>query len=138
MTKHKTRKHQGGNSPSGWGYVYNTVGNGWTQFQNALTLQPGDNAVSQQSNNIEPVGNPNFGNTSYSPSQSELTLIQSAGKRKRSKINRRRSKKGGYWSEVASRAIVPFALLGLQNKFKKRGTKRKSSSKTRKFSKRRQ
>ena len=135
MAKHRTRKQKGGDSPSGWGYVYNTVGNGWSQFQNALTLQPGDNAVTQQSNNIEPVGNPNYGNTSYIPNQTDLTLIQSAGKRKHVKSNRRRSKKGGYWSEVVSRAVVPFALLGLQNRYKKHGTKRKSSGKTRKLSK---
>uniref|UniRef100_A0A6C0E268 Uncharacterized protein n=1 Tax=viral metagenome TaxID=1070528 RepID=A0A6C0E268_9ZZZZ len=133
MTKHKTRKQRGGNSPSGWGYVYNTVGNGWTQFQNALTLQPGDNAVSQQSNNIEPVGNPNFGNTTYAPSKTDLTLIQSAGKRKPKRSKKSRSRKGGNWAEVASRAVVPFALLGIQNRF----SKKRCSRKSRKLSRRR-
>lgn len=133
MTKHRSRKQRGGNSPSGWGYVYNTVGNGWTQFQNALTLQPGDNAVTQQSNNIEPVGNPNFGNTAYDPSKTDLNLIQSAGRRRHRRMKRSRSRKGGNWGEVASRAIVPFALLGLQNRF----SKRRRSRKSRKLSRRR-
>lgn len=133
MTKHRSRKQKGGNSPSGWGYVYNTVGNGWTQFQNALTLQPGDNAVSQQSNNIEPVGKPNFGNTSYDPSKTDLTLIQSAGRRRSKRSKRSRSRKGGNWGEVASRAIVPLALLGVQNRF----SKRRRSRKSRKLSRRR-
>ena len=57
----RSRSMRGGNSypPSAWGNVMGTVGNGWTQFQNALTLQPGENVVSQHSNAIEPVGNVN-------------------------------------------------------------------------------
>jgi hypothetical protein len=136
MAKHRSRKQKGGSAPaSAWGYMYNTVGNGWTQFQNALTMQPGDNLVSQQSNNIEPVGNPNFGNAAYDPSKTNLTLIQSAGKRrnkrnKKSKSksrssSRSRSRKGGYWGEVASQAIVPLTLLGLQNRVGKRKTQRR-------------
>lgn len=118
MTKHRSRKLKGGNSPSGWGYVYNTVGNGWTQFQNALTLQPGQNLASQQSNDIEPIGKPNFQNTESMPSKTDLTLIQSAGKR------RHRKKKGGNWGAIISRAAAPLTLLGLQKSFGKRKSRR--------------
>jgi len=62
MTKCKTRKQQGGNSmapPSAWGSVFNTYGNGWTQFMNALTLQPGANAGSIGSNDLVPIGKMN-------------------------------------------------------------------------------
>lgn len=48
-----------GNPPSSWGWVNGTVGNGWTQFMNSLTLQPGQNLGTSQSNNIVPVGNIN-------------------------------------------------------------------------------
>jgi len=118
MAKHRSRKLRGGNSPSAWGYVYNTVGNGWTQFQNALTLQPGQNLSSQQNNDIEPIGKPNFQSTQSMPSKSELSLIQSAG--------RRRKRKGGTWGPIIGQAAAPLALIGLQNTYKKRSGTRRS------------
>ena len=44
----RTRKmmssQQGGNAPdSAWGYVMNTVGDGWTQFMDTFSVQPGEN-----------------------------------------------------------------------------------------------
>ena len=120
MPKSKSRKQRGGYSPSGWGYVYNQVGDGWTQFQNALTLQPGQNLASQQTNDIEPVGKPNFQNTQSMPSKSDLALIQTAGRKKS------RRKRGGSWTNVISQAAVPFTLFGLQNTYKKRKARRQS------------
>ena len=52
-----SRRQKGGNSA--WQYVAGQVGDGWTQFQNALTLQPGQNLGTQQSNNIVQIGNKN-------------------------------------------------------------------------------
>ena len=128
-SKKHTRKQKGGmNSPSAWSYVYDTVGNGWTQFQNALTLQPGENLGSINSNAIEPVNNINAQDQQGVPSLQNLSLIQSAGKRHRKhgkKHSRKMSKKGGSWAAVANQAIVPLTLFGLQNRFKKR-TLRKS------------
>ena len=129
--KQKSRRQRGGmNSPSGWGYVYDTVGNGWTQFQNALTLQPGENLGSINSNAIEPVNNINAQDQQGVPTSQNLALIQkgAAGRRRR---HRRMTKKGGNWMAVANQAIVPFTLLGAQNRFRKRGS-RKSSRKMRK------
>jgi hypothetical protein len=121
MAKSKSRQ-RGGYSPSGWGYVYNQVGDGWTQFQNALTLQPGQNLASQQTNDIEPVGKPNFQNTQSMPSKSDLALIQTAGKRKS------RRKRGGSWSNVIGQAAVPFTLFGLQTTYKKRKARKSRKS----------
>ena len=45
-----------GNPPSAWGYGLGTMGDGWTQFMNALSLQPNQNGNINQSNNIVPVG----------------------------------------------------------------------------------
>lgn len=45
-----------GNPPSAWGYGLGTMGNGFTQFMNALSLQPNQNGNINQSNNIVPVG----------------------------------------------------------------------------------
>jgi hypothetical protein len=47
------------------------------------------------------------------PSAQNLSLIQSAGKR-------RRSRRGGFFGEVINQAIVPFGLLGLQQTYKKK------------------
>lgn len=47
------------------------------------------------------------------PSAQNLSLIQSAGKR-------RRSRRGGFFGEVINQAIVPFGLLGLQQTYRKK------------------
>ena len=60
---HKTKRHRqrggelAGNPPSAWGWGLGTLGNGFTQFTNALTLQPNQNGTINQSNNIVPIGN---------------------------------------------------------------------------------
>lgn len=132
MRKKGSRKQRGGTS--GWGYVYNQVGDGWTQFQNALTLQPGQNPASQQTNEIEPIGKPNAQNTQSMPTANDLSLIQSAGRRKRRMSHRRRGKRGGTWSNIISQAVVPFTLFGVQNTYKRRQSRksRKQSKRNRK------
>ena len=100
-----------GNPPSSWGWVNGTVGNGWTQFMNALTLQPGQNAGTAQSNDIVPVNNTNANNQ-----QPYLNNNMGGGKRMR----KRRGKRGGSWAAVAGQAIVPGALLALQQTFGRR------------------
>ena len=59
--RHRKRNMQrggelAGNPPSAWGYGLGTMGDGWTQFMNSLTLQPNQNGNINQSNNIVPVG----------------------------------------------------------------------------------
>jgi hypothetical protein len=49
------------------------------------------------------------------PSAQNLSLIQSAGKR-------RKSRRGGFFGEVINQAIVPFGLLGLQQTYRKKRT----------------
>jgi hypothetical protein len=48
------------------------------------------------------------------PSAQNLSLVQSAGRR------RRRSRRGGFFGEVINQAIVPFGLLGLQQTYRKK------------------
>ncbi len=48
------------------------------------------------------------------PSAQNLSLIQSAGRR------RKRSRRGGFFGEVINQAIVPFGLLGLQQTYRKK------------------
>ena len=117
----KTKKQKGGSSA--WSYVYGQVGNGMTQVQNSLMLQPGQNMASQQSNMIEPIGKVNFQNSQGDPTAQNLALIQSAGRR------RARSRKGGNLGATISRAAVPFTLMGMQNTFGKRMSRKHKSRK---------
>ncbi len=123
----RTRKQQGGNGmapPSAWGSVFNTYGNGWTQFLNALTLQPGANAGSIGSNDLVPIGKANANDPGVS------ILKQSGGKKRRSG----KSKKGGFLGigALLEQAVVPFGLLGLQQSYgKSRRTKHSGSRGTR-------
>jgi hypothetical protein len=126
MTKHRSQRrkshsksktarrgqHGGnlaGNPPSAWGWVNGTVGNGWTQFMNALTLQPGQNAGTIQSNNIVPTGNINA-----QDAQPYLNPNMGGGARKK----KRSGKKGGSWMAVANQAIVPGTLLAAQQLYR--------------------
>jgi hypothetical protein len=117
----RTKKYRGGsngNDPSAWSYVYNTVGDGMTQFRNALTLQPGTNLGSLQSNDIEPIGNLNAQNVEGVPTSSNLSLIQKAGKRRR--------RRGGNMVAIANQALVPISLIAMQQGYSKRRRSKRS------------
>lgn len=117
--KHKKQsiKQKGGDSA--WQYVANQVGDGWTQFQNALTLQPGLNLGTQQSNNIVQIGNKNVQDSQRFVGPN-LNKTMSGGKRRKGT----RKQKGGNVGAVISNAIVPFSLVGLNNFFGKRKTRK--------------
>lgn len=103
-----------GNPPSAWGWGLGTLGNGWTQFTNALTLQPGQNLGAVQSNNIVPVGNLNAQTAqgNIGPSMGG-DVPQGGGKRRRHR--RSRVKRGGNFLAVAETAAVPVALIAMNN-----------------------
>jgi hypothetical protein len=92
----------------------NTVGDGWKQFQDSLTLQPGQNASSSQSNDLVPIGKVNAQNA-----QPMLKPPMKGGKRRKSK-----SAKGGSWGAVATQALVPGFLLGAQQLYGRRYSRR--------------
>ena len=99
-----------GNPPSAWGWGLGTLGNGWTQFTNSLTLTPGENAGTSQSNNIVPVGNVNA-------QDAQGMMTQKGGKKRR---HRKCSvRRGGSWGAVANQAIVPAALVAMNQFFGK-------------------
>ena len=106
-------KKQSGGADSGWSYVMSQVGDGWKQFQDSLTLQPGQNLATIQSNDIEPIGKPNFQNHQGMPTSKQLSLIQSAGKRRKRRM-------GGSWAALANQAAAPVALLAMQQSYGKR------------------
>lgn len=119
----RSRAKRGGSSyiPSAWDYVQKAVGNGQTQFQNALEIQPGEGIASRHSNNIEPVGNLNY------------MFKTSGGRRRRRRTSRRKSGKrgGGAWTNTLNQAIVPFSLWGMQYYSKSKKNPYKSASRRR-------
>lgn len=103
-----------GNPPSAWGYVSGTVGNGWTQFMNSLTLQPGENLGTIQSNSIVPVNNLNAEDIqgNIGPNM-RGDIPQAGGKRRR---NRRSfTKRGGNLLAAAEQAAIPITLIAMNN-----------------------
>ena len=75
-SKRRTRKQRGGdlagNPASAWGWGLGTVGDGMTQIMNSLTLQPGQNTATAQSNNLVPIGNINASNPASSMLQPNM------------------------------------------------------------------
>jgi hypothetical protein len=112
-SKSARRSQQGGglagNPPSSWGWVNGTVGNGWTQFMNSLTLNPSQNAGTNQSNDVVPVNNINANDQ-----QPMLSSNLGGGGRKKKK---RSGKKGGSWMAVVNQAVVPGTILAAQQMY---------------------
>ena len=106
-----------GNPASAWGWGLGTVGNGWTQFMNSLTLQPGQNFGTIQSNNIVPVGNVNAQNAQgMIGANMKGDIPQAGGKRRRHRINHKgSSKRGGNFLAIAEQAAAPLALIAMNN-----------------------
>ena len=105
-----------GNPPSAWGWGLGTAGNGWTQFLNAATLQPGQNLATQQGLQLVPVNNINANNSQGMIGANLKGDIPQSGGKKR----RHRSKRGGSWGAIASQAAVPAVLVALNQSFHKR------------------
>ena len=122
---------------SAWGFQLNNLGNGWTQFMNSLSVQPGQNLGTSQSNDIVPIKNINAQDT---------TKMITGGKKHRHKRHKMRQmqqargqsrgKKGGYFGAVVEQAAVPLALLGMQQAYGKRHTRRSGMSRKRSMTRR--
>ena len=116
--KRGSRKMRGGSYTSGSTYGSYVNGTGNEQFARNFdstgpyAARAGAEYVGAQGQHVQQPGVPTAQN---------LALIQSAGKR-------RRSRRGGFFGEVINQAIVPFGLLGLQQTYRK---KRSGGKKTR-------
>lgn len=99
--RHSRRHKKGGNSasPSTYSdassYMLRTVGTGEQQYNNVFS----------QSSSANGMGNAIVG-----------LQGQKAGRR-------RKSRKGGFWGSMLSQAVVPLSILGMQQSFRKRGSK---------------
>jgi hypothetical protein len=130
MARHRRRSHSvkrgGGNYTSASTYGSYVNGSGNSQY-NRVFDENTSNAA-RQSNVI--IGAQ--GQNSHQPNQpsgQNLSLIQSAGRRRRRTNRRTRTKRGGLWGEVINQAIVPFSILGMQQTYRRkkhggRGTRR--------------
>jgi hypothetical protein len=98
----------------------NTVGDGWTQMMNSLTLNPAQSPVAAASTSLVPIANPN----------ANVPNLYKNGQMGGRKGRKGRGRKGGILGAgaVLEQAIVPFALLGLQHTYAK---KRSHGKKTR-------
>lgn len=103
-----------GNPPSAWGWGLGTVGNGWTQFMNSLTLQPGQNLGTIQSNNLVPIGDVNAQDSQGMIGPNMKGDIPLAGGKRR-RYRRSRAKRGGNFMLAAEQAAVPVALIAMNN-----------------------
>lgn len=103
----RSRKMRGG---GGAEFVYGVVGSGNSQFSRTLDQSgpygnvQGNVIIGAQGQNVTPVDR--------IPTGGDLSKIQSAG--------RRRRRRGGFLGEVVNQAIVPFALVGMQNTYRRR------------------
>ena len=110
--KRGSRKMRGGSYTSGSTYGSYVNGTGNEQFARTFDIagqygaRAGSEYVGAQGQNAQQFG---------SPSAQNLSLIQSAGKR-------RRSRRGGFLElgGVINQAIVPFSILGMQQTYRKK------------------
>jgi len=109
--RHRRRSHKmrGGSYTSASSYGEFVNGSTNAQFDRTLGVQgpfgqvQGNVIIGAQGQNIQP--------TSMMPSQTNLDRVQSAGRRRR---------RGGFLGEVVNQAIVPFALVGMQNTYRRK------------------
>ena len=104
-----SRSRRGGDGGADW--VLKNFGNGNQQWDNTFT-----NSGTAQSGNLLPT-------IPGAPAVSANNLPQSSNASYIKGGRRSRSKRGGYWAQVLNQALVPFVLVGLQNKFSKRHRK---------------
>jgi hypothetical protein len=112
-----------GNYSSATTYGEYVNGSGGSQWARTMDQSgpygkiPGNDIIGAQGQNVIP--------PTRMPTSGELSLVQSAGRRRR---------RGGFLGEVINQAIVPFGILGMQQTYRrKRGGK---SRKTRRHRRR--
>jgi hypothetical protein len=115
----RSRSYKGGSGNYSSASTYGSYVNGSGDSQyNRVFDQSGANAARQSNVLIGEQGQ--WAQQPSLPTAQNLSLVQSAGKR------RRKSKRGGLIGEVVSQAIVPFGILGLQQTY---GRKKKHGGK---------
>ena len=107
--RHRTRKMRGGSYTDGASYGMYVNGSGGSQWSRTMDQGgsygqvPGNVIIGAQGQNVTP--------TSQMPTGTNLNLIQSAGRRRR---------RGGFLGDVVNQAVVPLALLGMQQTYRRK------------------
>ena len=112
--RRRNRSMKGGSGAAEW--VQANFGTGEQQWQNTF----GGNSLTHQGNLLPTVvGAPAVVTGTlpqgFAVNAANVSAAQSGGQR--------RKKKGGFWGNVVSQALVPFGLLFAQNRFSKRHRK---------------
>ena len=108
------RNKRGGSYSSGASYGVYVNGSENAQYDRTLGVSgpysnvQGNVIIGAQGQNIQ---------TQAVPSSQNLSLIQSAGKRRRRSS---RGKRGGFLGSVINQAVVPFSILGMQQTFRRK------------------
>ena len=110
--RQRSQKRSQTGGDSAWQWQLDNLGDGWTQFTNTFKGN-----LNNQSNNIV---------------QNHPKPMMKGGKRR----SRNCGKKGGYFGAVLEQAAVPLAVLGAQQYYGKRHT-RKHNGRNRSFRRRR-
>jgi hypothetical protein len=109
----RSRRMSGGSYHSGASYGEFVNGSANAQFDRTLGVQgqygqvQGNVIIGAQGQNVQPA--------SMMPTSAQLNLAsggQGGG--------RRRRRRGGFLGEVVNQAIVPFALVGMQNTYRRK------------------
>jgi len=109
-----SRSYKGGNYSSASSYGSYVNGSGDAQF-NRVFAQGGDFAGRQSNISIGAQGQ--NAQIPGVPTQQNMSLVQSAGKRTR-------RKRGGFLGSVINQAVVPFSILAMQQSYRnKKGGK---------------
>lgn len=130
--RHRKRSMRGG-SPYSSATTYGEYVNGSenSQYDRTLSLTgpyanvPGNLLIGKEGQWSQMVG---------TPSASNLSLVQSAGsKRRRNRKGSGNTKKrrGGFIGQVINQAVVPFGLLAMQQSYKRKNRSNKSKSRRR-------
>ena len=121
-SKSRSRSMKGGNYSSGSSYGMYVAGTGDSQWDRTMDQTgqygriPGNTLIGVQGQNISP--------QSQLPTNEQLLLAQSAGKKHRSRKHKsrkhqsRKNRKGGFLGQVIAQAATPFTLLGMQQTYK--------------------
>lgn len=111
--RHRSKSHKmrgGSNYSDASSYGMYVNGTGGEQYNRTLDQSgpygkiPGNIIIGAQGQNIPP--------SSQIPNSGNLNLIQNGAGRRRTR--------GGFLGEVVNQAVVPFALLGAQQSYRKR------------------
>lgn len=114
-SRSRSRRQRGGNYSSASSYGSYVNGSGNAQFARTFDAT-GPYAGRAGSEYVGAQGQ--WSNQAGVPSAQNLSLVQSAGRRRTR--SRGRGKRGGLWGEVLNQAIVPFGILGMQQSFRRK------------------